>query len=304
MSKVLHITNGDCAVSTMQAAGIVGDFLPWRDVLHEGPVPAELDLEALSEERARFIAELGWGKLEDIRADFQNRDRMLESFQDYDELILWFEHDLYDQLQLIQILDWLKDQDQHTTTLSLICTDQYLGSLKPAEMLALLPSKEAITDEQLDLAHQAWQAFREPGLVEFKGLLELDTTALPYLESAIQRMLEELPNIKTGFSRTEEQVLNALSTATLTFGQLFQANQKAEEAMFMGDASFKVILGNMVKEQVIELVVGAVDKYKIMSTKYKDLANYDVDKWIGGTHLSPVSKYYYDPLSFEVIYKK
>ena len=37
---VLHVTNGDCTVEIMRRAHVVGDIVAWRDVLHEGPVPA------------------------------------------------------------------------------------------------------------------------------------------------------------------------------------------------------------------------------------------------------------------------
>ena len=52
---MLHITNGDCAVAVLSRA-VSGTFLPWRDVLHEGPVRAGLSLEQLSAERARFMS--------------------------------------------------------------------------------------------------------------------------------------------------------------------------------------------------------------------------------------------------------
>jgi hypothetical protein len=35
------------------ASGIEGQILPWRDVLHEGPVPASLSADELGEARAR-----------------------------------------------------------------------------------------------------------------------------------------------------------------------------------------------------------------------------------------------------------
>ena len=60
MKKILNITNGDSAVSIIEQAGITGDILPWRDVLHDGPVPAGLSLEALSKVRTQFIVESGW----------------------------------------------------------------------------------------------------------------------------------------------------------------------------------------------------------------------------------------------------
>lgn len=68
MSKALHITSGDSAVSLMKCAQIEGRFLPWRDVLHDGPVPADLTLEQLLMQRAKFIAGMGWGELSQIDA--------------------------------------------------------------------------------------------------------------------------------------------------------------------------------------------------------------------------------------------
>jgi hypothetical protein len=100
-SKILNITNGDTAVEIMKQAGITGGFLPWRDVLHEGPVPAGLSLEELSKVRAEFISGRGWGDAETIKQSFIDRDNQLKSYQDYEKVILWFEHDLYDQLQII-----------------------------------------------------------------------------------------------------------------------------------------------------------------------------------------------------------
>lgn len=116
----LHITNGDTTVTVMESAGIGGEFLPWCDVLHEGPVPAGLTLEEMSESRARFIADSGWQTDDKARDDFRARDAKLACFREHEEVILWFEHDLYDQLQLLQILDWLSGQDFGATSFTMI----------------------------------------------------------------------------------------------------------------------------------------------------------------------------------------
>jgi hypothetical protein len=93
------VTNGDSV-----AALLDGEVLPWRDVLHEGPVPPGLRLAGLRAVRARFVADCGWASFDDVLRDFESRDRALE---DAEEVVLWFERDLYDQLQLIQVLDRL-----------------------------------------------------------------------------------------------------------------------------------------------------------------------------------------------------
>ena len=106
---MLHVTNGDSAAGKLRAAGIPGAILPWRDVLHDGPVPAGLTLKQLSERRAAYLGERGVAPADELLAGFRSRDARLEDCRTEDEVVLWFEHDLYDQLQLIQLLDWFAD---------------------------------------------------------------------------------------------------------------------------------------------------------------------------------------------------
>ncbi|HEU4413180.1 MAG TPA: DUF1835 domain-containing protein, partial [Candidatus Angelobacter sp.] len=117
---MLHITNGDSVVGTFRKVKFPGVYLPWRDVLHDGPVPQTATLGELSDIRAQALADFGLGGLEDMRTGFAARDRVLEDFHRHEEIVLWFEHDLYDQLQLLQILDWFSQQDLGKVKLSLI----------------------------------------------------------------------------------------------------------------------------------------------------------------------------------------
>ena len=120
---MLHITNGD-AVSLPQT-GLPGEVIYWRDVLHDGPVPRGLGLQQLSRVRERFISPFFGLPLSEV--SFRRRDEAIARFQDHEEVVLWFEHDLYDQLQLIQILSWFAEQVRSRTRLSLISANQYLG---------------------------------------------------------------------------------------------------------------------------------------------------------------------------------
>jgi hypothetical protein len=51
---VVHLTNGDCAIPALRAAGVEGEILPWRWVLHDGPVPG-LPPDELRAVRGRFL---------------------------------------------------------------------------------------------------------------------------------------------------------------------------------------------------------------------------------------------------------
>ena len=98
---MLHITNGDCAVPPLRAAGVDGQILPWRAVLHDGPVPP-LDPEGLRAVRAEFLGDKGELQAQDAR--------LADAIGEREPLMLWFEADLFDVLLLVQILDRLPDE--------------------------------------------------------------------------------------------------------------------------------------------------------------------------------------------------
>ena len=309
--NILNITNGDSAANIMEEAGISGTFLPWRDVLHEGPVPANLSLDALSKVRAQYIFDRGWISSSEVASCFTDRDKLIKSFSDYYQVILWFEHDLYDQLQLIQILDWFADQKLNGTTLSMICIDRYLGMLSPAEMSALVGEEKAVTPTQLTLAKKAWAAFCAPSPITWHSLLSENTSALPFLEGAIVRLLEEYPNKKNGLSRTAHEALKILASANMPAGKLFGLYIDTEERKFLGDTSFWCILREMLgsqpalltlakdmeltlpsrPEQVLSITSAGQN---ILAGKMNWLDLNQVDYWIGGVHQQTENMWHWD----------
>src|SRR5262245_40893646 len=105
---MLHVTNGTSAMNRIHELGLPGYIVTWDDVLHEGPVPAGLDAAALRRVRADFIAASEWGEKSDVAKQLKVRDEVLSNAPPEQEVVLWFEHDLYDQLQMLQVIDRLK----------------------------------------------------------------------------------------------------------------------------------------------------------------------------------------------------
>ncbi|PWQ97919.1 hypothetical protein [Leucothrix arctica] len=311
VSSTLNITNGDCAVEIMKKAGISGEFLPWRDVLHEGPVPAGLSLEELSKVRAQFIADRGWGTVEEITECFVERDNVLKAFGEYQKVILWFEYDLYDQLQVIQILDWFAQQDLVGVELSIICTDQYLGLLSPDEMKLLVQYEQPVTESHLNLSTKAWAAFRSDTPEKWCELLSEETSALPFLEGAVVRMLEEYPSCLNGLSRTAEQALKVISEGEKSLMKVFSKTQKMEERKFLGDASFWVVLNELLGSSLPLIEVSEGEALTLPALEGRELTVTEaglgvlagkvnwldvskVDRWVGGVHLTSESVWCWD----------
>jgi Domain of unknown function (DUF1835) len=314
----LHITNGDVAATVIEKAAIGGEVLPWHDVLHEGPAPAGLSLEQMSESRAQFIADCGWQTLEKARADFRARDSKLASFRGYQEVILWFEHDLYDQIQLLQLLDWFARQDLHDTSLSMICAGDYLGTMQPESLAALYPRRRIVLPKDLNLGGKAWSAFCSPDPKIWQALIAVDTSALPFLGASVVRHLEQYPSLRNGLNRTEEAILKAIQAGIAKPGEIFAAAQASEESRFMGDSLFWLYLATLTESEPPLLRVSNGRRFRLpsfcaSSDEFNDqhllitqmgekvlakeldwIEINGIDKWLGGVHLTTENLWRWD----------
>jgi hypothetical protein len=219
--EVLHVTNGDSAGNTLRRTSLGGAVLCWNDVLYEGPPEPR-------SARAQFLSECGWGPARAILHSLERRDDLLARA---DHVVLWFEHDLYDQLQLLQIL-----ATGARGLRELIDPDVFLGELHEPELEALWPTRREITVEILELGRSGWEAFTAPEPTAIDAFLAADTSALPNLAAALRRLLEELPHVRDGLARSERQLLEPLLDGPKRPFELFLASQQAEEAPFDGDA--------------------------------------------------------------------
>ena len=241
---LLHITNGDCAAEVLSGA-VGGTILPWRDVLHEGPVRAGLGLEELSRERAHFIADSGWGDRSEVARSFAERDAAFRRAGRHDEVVLWFEHDLYDQLQLIQVLDGLAEL--RGPPVSLVCEAEYLGTMAAERAAELFVLRNPVTRRHFNEAQAAWAAFRSPDPGDIENV---KSAALPFLAAALRRHLQEFPWTSDGLSLLERRVLEALRVGALSFRSLFAAVK--EDPQFLGDAVLVWHLERLTREGLIE----------------------------------------------------
>jgi hypothetical protein len=273
---VLNITNGDCAVAVLAQ---FGEVLPWRDVLHEGPVRAGLSHEELSRERAAFIADAGWGASDDVLSEFEQRDAVLRGAPLHDEVVLWFEHDWYDQLQLIQLLDWFA---RHAVErLSLVCEAEYLGTVTDARGAELFEKRLLVTPRQLELGEAAWLAFRSPHPAPLAELLAQDLSPLPFLRAALVRHLQEFPWVEDSLSRTERSILDALPG---DFSSLFEATR--ENPVFMGDTVLRWHLQRMELEGWVRR---SNRGWKSTGEKRRRFP-----RWLGGVLVQPSSTWRWD----------
>jgi hypothetical protein len=318
-APVLHVTNGDSAAGVMRAAGFAEPVLPWRDVLHEGPVPAGLSAGEMAAIRALYIAEQGWDAFGVALASFRRRDERLAALREYSEAVLWFEHDLYDQLQLVQVLDRIAAMDRSATRLTLTSEAAFIGTLPPDRIRRLFDSRGPVTAEVLETGRLAWAAFTAPEPEALARLASRVFDGLPFLGSALTRLLEEYPAPGSGLGRTERQALEAVDAGADSPAAAFAANQAREEALFMGDSSFWLRLDGLLQaarpllrwaeEAPASFPPASGDDHRFFDCRLAltdagratldgaldAIAVNGIDRWIGGVRLRPGAVWRYDP---------
>jgi hypothetical protein len=259
--RMLHILNGDAVAGTIREAGVPGTLAVWADVLHEGPVSScEVEPERARAIRARFLDAVGYVPYADALRIGAEWDAPIERFAEHDEVVIWVEHDLFDQLLLIRHLAWFAERSLGATRLSLICIGDYpgfqhfkgLGELAPDQLASLLGTRERVTLRQTEIGRRAWRAFAtgDPSVLEH-FVDEEDLTALPFLEGALRRHLEELPSVVNGLSRTEQGILAILAGGPTSLGDLARRLQATETQYFVTDTTLRRLLDNFAADPAL-----------------------------------------------------
>jgi hypothetical protein len=322
--SLLHVTNGESAGNTLRQTALGGAELPWQDALHEGPVPA-MPRQQLLRTRAHFLADCGWGRQQALLSSLERRDQqLLDALRDGLPTVLWFEHDLYDQLQLLDVLALAHAEKAEP---ELIVIGSFpgkpsfagLGELTASELETLWPSRRRAAPASLEAATTAWAALRAPEPTALAEWATRETAQLPFLAPALRRLLEELPAPVDGLSGTERRALLAVAAGAHTPPAAFVAAQRLENAPFVGDAWFYRALSALGQgtTRLLETHDGtplppppplsdsqlfARLQLRLTGTGDDTLRGeadrvelHGIDRWIGGTHVTPDNAWRWDP---------
>jgi hypothetical protein len=284
---VLHITDGESVAGTLRQSAVPGVVSTYGDMMYEGPAPATRDADEWREMRARFMAEADYASLEESRNYLQACEETLAAYSQHEEVVIWLDHRLSDQLILVKVLDWFSRQNLGATKLSLLCVGQCpgvdhfigLGALTANQLLSLADARRPVTAAQFGTAQTAWRAFTSPDPKE--------------IERFIRRHLEQFPAVHNGLSRTEHQALSILSDkGELSGPQLFVAVQHMEEAVFMGDTSFYHLMSELSDAphplvRISDTRIGITETGgRVLEGQADHIQLNGVDRWLGGVHLS------------------
>lgn len=215
MSKTLHILNGDSTHNKFQNTGIDGDTYIWKEVLSDGPVDPEFGSPDFWKKREKFMTkefELAENQYrQDGQVPFEN---MASTIDQYDEVVLWFEYDLFCQINMITLMHWLGNVN-HLGTTSLLCVGKIddsdrlygLGEIDTKAYPQLYKNRLKLGSREFSYATDVYEAFTSATPDDLFTFVLMPFAELPYLPQALESHFQRFPSKQTGFTEIEQQLI-------------------------------------------------------------------------------------------------
>ena len=214
MSSLLHITNGDSFTERLKSLKLKGDIVTWREMLCEGRTETNVGSESFWKTRFEFLhknykVSKSWF-IEKTLKEY----RSLCNHKQQDKIVLWFEYDLFCQINMLAVLSWLKTNRRYAE-ISLVCsgkedeTDKMYGlcELSDGQLLDLYENRTILKQDDVEYADYVWQLYCSDNPIRLENLRDFGDYQFDYLSEGIANHLRRFPSIKNGLNQMENGIL-------------------------------------------------------------------------------------------------
>lgn len=219
MRSQLHITNGDNFTQRLQSLKLKGDIITWREMLCEGKTETNVGSESFWKTRFDFLhknynVSKSWFVEKTLK-----EYRSLCNHKQQDQIILWFEYDLFCQINMLAVISWLKTHRRHAE-ISLICsgnedtTDKLYGlsELSDEQLMNRYEKRTALSQDDIEYADYVWQLYCSDNPIRLENLSDFENYQFDYLSDALVAHLKRFPTIKNGLNEQENRILELAIT--------------------------------------------------------------------------------------------
>src|SRR5258708_6343735 len=231
---MMHFPNGDVSASLGRRAGVPGRHVPFRESLVGGPVQPSLPLHEWVESRAAFLSEQYGEHLLRVRNELLEQENVIDRAHEEEEVVLWFEHDLYCLVHLLYFFSRLSK----VRRVSLIWCAEPLGTQSEEDLFARFDSRAAVTPAMNSAAKLAWSAFTNADPTSLNRFLSADVADFPFLRDGFLLHASRFPSTRNGLGEVERRAVEAIDAGATDFISLFTRFDSKPPRFGFGDGEF------------------------------------------------------------------
>jgi hypothetical protein len=213
---MIHFHNGDVTAALARRAGVPGRHVPFRESMVGGPVRRDLPPLEWVEERARWLAEEHEGNLLRMRNDLLEQERNIDAARSEEEIVLWFEHDLFCLVHLLYLAKRFAN-----CRVSVVWHPTPISMLEPDAVLALYRSRAPMLPVMVRAGDAAWQAYTSDDPTALNRFLRQDIADFPFLVDGLRLHAARFPSVKNGLGGPEQKMMELIDFGAPDFGTLF-----------------------------------------------------------------------------------
>ncbi|MBD1382250.1 DUF1835 domain-containing protein [Metabacillus arenae] len=303
---MIHIVNGD--VVGNKIVDLEGDLIVWREMYDFGPLGLSWSKEEFIKKRAEFFEEKLCIPSSFFITNCQAQNRLLRDLPRTEEIVLWFEHDRYDQTMLMYLLEELMSNGFRK--LSMVSIDQYpgitpfygLGRLSSNQLKGLVDLRKRISAEQVKEAITGWHAYNSKDANDIEKWIVTENHSLPYLLQTMKNYRNYFPSSKTGLNEVEFLALYLIQQGIDQFKELFKKITERRINDGLSDLHFAAILNELMRGEQpllvsneklpnfsipesnaeLEITTAGLD---VLKGRRNRMDVVGIDWWVGGVHL-------------------
>ncbi|TNJ41690.1 DUF1835 domain-containing protein [Tamlana fucoidanivorans] len=212
--QTLHITNGGNLTTYLNDLKIEGEKLTWQEILCEGPTQEIIHCNDFIQARSQFLLEFYNVELDFNKVEFALKQ--LSAIDDYSEIVLWFEYDLFCHINMLAVINLLL-QKKINLPLYLVCSGRVHGSknlkglneLNTKQLLDHYKNKIKLNQEDIDLAATIWGIYCGKDHNLLKPFI-VKSSSFQYLSNCLKAHLERFPDSITGLNVLETNILKII----------------------------------------------------------------------------------------------
>ncbi len=217
-TNTLHITNGDSLTNRLKELNLVsGEFFTWREMLCEGPTEVKLEEDSSIQKRKLFLKKYYRIDPSDYEEKFVSQLAKLDRLNEYDEIILWFEYDLFCHINMIAAISLLLRKQVNDIPIYLVCsgrvenTKKLMGlcELSDNQLKKHFNNKVTLSIDDLELASHVWTLYCESNPKKIAGQIKKNS-AFEYLSICLRAHLQRFPKMLTGLNVLEHNILEMI----------------------------------------------------------------------------------------------
>jgi hypothetical protein len=216
---MLHVLNGDATAMRLAPAALPGEVLVWRDILVEGLAEAETEIATLAERRAPWLARRFGISPDRYIESGRAQAAGLSQARDHDEIVLWFEQDLFCVANLGHLAAWL-ERTRPAARVSLVFPADPLGTMTAGALAELFAARRPFSARDVARAASWWRALGAPTPPAW--IEPADDGALAFLPRAWRLHLARFPSVSTGLGVVETAGVAAVGDGVRGFADVFR----------------------------------------------------------------------------------